>query len=41
LEVPPLGDNDEGHGGDDINENEDHLEEDNNYLAFNTKDFLR
>jgi len=39
LEVPPIADNDEGHG-EDINENEDHVVENNGYHAFNMKDFL-
>jgi len=38
-EVPPIFDNDEGHG-DDINENKDHVEEEDDYPAFNMKDFL-
>jgi len=40
LDVPFIVDNDEGNGGDDINENEDHVEEDD-YYAFNMDDFLR
>jgi len=35
LEVPPIVDNDEGHGEEDINENEDHVEEEDDYPAFN------
>jgi len=34
FKVPPIATNDECHG-DDINENEDHVEEDNDYLVFN------
>jgi len=40
LEVPPIVDNDEGHGGDNINENEDHLEEEDDYPMINIPDFL-
>jgi len=40
LEVPAIVDNDEGHGGDDINENEDHMEDDNDYPTFNMNDIL-
>jgi len=39
LEVPPIVDNDEGHGKDNINENEDLVEEDD-YPAINMKDSL-
>ena len=34
LEVPPIAENDEGHR-DDINEDEDHVEEGNDYPTFN------
>jgi len=40
LEVPPIANNDEGHGGDDINENEDHLEDDD-YPMINIYDTFR
>jgi len=40
LEVPPITDNDKGHGGADINENEDHLEEEDDYHMINMNDFL-
>lgn len=40
LEAPPIVDNEEGHGGEDINENEDHVEENNDFPASNMKDFL-
>jgi len=40
LEVPSIVDNDEGHGRDDINEGEDQVEEDDDYRAFNIKNFL-
>ena len=39
LEVPPIANN-EGHGRDDINENEDHVEKEDDYPIFNMKDFL-
>jgi len=39
LQVPPIANNDEGHGGDGINENEDHVEEDDS-PAFNMNDLL-
>lgn len=41
LEVPPIIDIDEGHGGKAISENESNLEEGNDYVAFNMKDFFR
>jgi len=40
LEVPPIVDNYEEHGGDDISETEDHLEEDDDYPMINMNDFL-
>jgi len=40
LEVPPIAEDDEGHGIDNINENEDLVEEDDNYPAINMKDFF-
>jgi len=40
LEVPPIANNDEGHGRDDTNENEDHVEEDDDHPTINMKDFL-
>jgi len=39
LEVPPIAENDEDHG-DDLNENEDHMGEEDDYPEFNMKDFL-
>jgi len=39
LEVPPIVENDEDHG-DDLNENEDHMGEEDDYPEFNMKDFL-
>jgi len=40
LEVPPIIYNDEGHGGEEINESEDHVEVDDHYPASDMKDFL-
>jgi len=39
LEVPPIVENDEGHG-DYLNENEDHMREGDDYFEFNMKHFL-
>ncbi|KOM37937.1 hypothetical protein LR48_Vigan03g131900 [Vigna angularis] len=39
LEVPPIVDNDEGPRGEDIDENEDHVEDKDDYPAFDMKDF--
>jgi len=39
LEIPPVVENDEGRGGDDINENEDSVKDDD-YPAFNMKNLL-
>lgn len=39
FEVPPIANNDEGHGGDDINKHEDHVEEDD-HPAFSENAFL-
>lgn len=41
FEVPPIIDNDEGYGGKAISENEGHVEEGDDYVAFNMKDFFR
>ncbi|ESW33617.1 hypothetical protein PHAVU_001G085000 [Phaseolus vulgaris] len=40
LEVPPIAADDEGHGIDNINENEDLVEENDDYPSINMKDFL-
>lgn len=40
LEVSPIVLMKEGHGGEDINENEDHVEKDDDYPKLDMKDFL-
>jgi len=40
LEVPPIAEDDVGHGIDNINENEDLVKEDGDYPLINMKDFL-
>jgi len=38
--VPPIAEDDEGHGIDNINKNEDLVQEDDDYPSINMKDFL-
>jgi len=40
LEVPPITEDDEGHGIDNINENKNLVQEDDDYPLINIKDFL-